>query len=57
MPLLPAGEWKPDVADYEGTAAHNILNVVPRGMDTGRFPSFAAYTRPCRPLAAARSTP
>src|SRR6478735_8706405 len=44
MPLLQWGQWSPDVADYEGTASHNILNVVPRGDGYGPFPSFASYT-------------
>jgi hypothetical protein len=44
MPLLPWGEYKPDVADYEGAATKNILNVVPRGDGYGPFPSFAAAT-------------
>ena len=44
MPLLLCGEWKPDVADYEGTASHNILNVVPRGDGYGPFQSFTAFS-------------
>lgn len=45
MPMLAWGAWSPDCADYEGTASHNILNVVPRGDGYGPFPSFAAYTQ------------
>ncbi len=52
MPLLPPGAWLPDVSDYEGSAAHNILNVYPRGDGYGPFPSFSGYTQalpaPCR---------
>jgi hypothetical protein len=52
MPLLPFGEYKPDVSDYEGQATRNILNVVPRGDGYGPFPGFSGYTSalpaPCR---------
>ncbi|NPV22856.1 hypothetical protein [Bradyrhizobium aeschynomenes] len=52
MPLLPFGEYRPDVSDYEGQATHNIQNVVPRGDGYGPFPSFSSYTsalpEPCR---------
>src|SRR4051812_18846094 len=44
MPLLPTGEYKPDVSDYEGAATKNILNVLPRGDGYGPFPSFSAYS-------------
>lgn len=44
MPLLQWGPWKPDVSDYEGTSAHNILNVYPRGDGYGPFPAFAAFS-------------
>jgi hypothetical protein len=44
MPLLPFGEYKPDVSDYEGQASRNILNAIPRGDGYGPFPSFSAYT-------------
>jgi hypothetical protein len=44
MPLLPFGEYKPDVSDYEGQATRNILNAIPRGDGYGPFPSFSAYT-------------
>jgi hypothetical protein len=52
MPLLKWGAWSPDTADYEGTAVHNILNVIPRGDGYGPFPSLSPYTAalpgPCR---------
>lgn len=52
MPLLPTGEYKPDVSDYLGTATRNILNVVPRGDGYGPFRDFAilsqALTAACR---------
>jgi hypothetical protein len=44
MPLLPFGEYKPDVSDYESHASRNILNAIPRGDGYGPFPSFSAYT-------------
>jgi hypothetical protein len=45
MPLLPWGEFKPDVSDYEGQATKNINNVLPRGDGYGPFASFAAATQ------------
>lgn len=52
MPLLPFGEYKPDVSDYEGQATKNVLNVLPRGDGYGPFPDFAilsqALIAPCR---------
>jgi hypothetical protein len=44
MPLLQAGEYRPDVSDYLGTASRNVLNVIPRGDGYGPFPGFSAYT-------------
>ncbi len=44
MPLLAAGDYRPDVSDYEGSATKNILNVIPRGDGYGPFPDFLAYT-------------
>lgn len=44
MPLLPFGDYRPDVSDYEGKSTKNILNVIPRGDGYGPFPSFSAYT-------------
>jgi hypothetical protein len=44
MPLLPYGEFKPDVADYEGAATQNILNVLPRGDGYGPFPDFTNFS-------------
>ena len=31
MPLVPWGDWKPDISDYEGQATQTAQNVVPRG--------------------------
>jgi hypothetical protein len=44
MPLLAAGDYRPDVSDYLATASRNILNVVPRGDGYGPFSGFSAYT-------------
>lgn len=52
MPLLPAGEYRPDVSDYEASTSRNILNVVPRGDGYGPFFDFATLSQalpgPCR---------
>jgi hypothetical protein len=52
MPLLPAGEYRPDVSDYEATTTRNINNVVPRGDGYGPFFDFAELSKslpgPCR---------
>jgi hypothetical protein len=44
MPLLPAGEYKPDVSDYEGTASRNISNVMPQGDGYGPFPGYTVFS-------------
>ena len=52
MPLLAAGEYKPDVSDYEGQATKNVLNVYPRGDGYGPIQDFSAFSgtlpAPCR---------
>ena len=52
MPLLPFGEYRPDISDYEGQTTKNIQNVLPRGDGYGPFPDFAilsqALTGACR---------
>jgi len=52
MPLLPFGDWRPDVSDYEGQTVYSIQNVVPRGDGYGPFPDFSVYSAglpgPCR---------
>jgi hypothetical protein len=45
MPLLPFGEWRPDVSDYEGQTTKNILNVVPRGDGYGPFKDYAELSQ------------
>lgn len=44
MPLLLAGDYRPDVSDYLGTASRNVLNVIPRGDGYGPFPAFVAFS-------------
>lgn len=44
MPLIPWGQWKPDVSDYQGDSTKNILNVLPRGDGYGPMPSFANFS-------------
>lgn len=45
MPMLPWGEYKPDVSDFLGTATRNISNVIPRGDGYGPFPDFAILSQ------------
>jgi len=42
--LIPWGEYRGDVSDYEGQYSRNILNVLPRGDGYGPFPDFAAFS-------------
>lgn len=44
MALLPFGDFRPDISDYEGSASRNVLNVIPRADGYGPFPSFSAYS-------------
>src|SRR5882724_187908 len=44
MPLVPFGDYRPDVSDYEGQATRNIGNVIPRGDGYGPFPGLSTYT-------------
>lgn len=44
MPILPFGEYRPDVSDYQGQHTKTILNVLPRADGYGPFPDFVAYT-------------
>lgn len=45
MPLIPFGEYKPDVSDYEAQSERSIINVVPRGDGYGPFPGLAAISQ------------
>lgn len=42
--LLPFGEYRPDVADYEGQHSRNIQNVVPQGDGYGPWLALKAAT-------------
>lgn len=44
MPLVPFGQYKPDVSDYEGDSSRNILNVLPQGDGYGPFPAYTDFT-------------
>src|SRR5438094_4499328 len=44
MALIPFGEYRPDVADYEGQHTKNILNVLPRGAGYGPMPGVTVYS-------------
>jgi len=41
MALLPWGEYRPDISDYEGQTSQTIQNALPRGDGYGPFPDFA----------------
>jgi len=42
--LISFGEYRPDVADYQGQHTKDATNVVPQGDGYGPFPSFAAFS-------------
>jgi hypothetical protein len=44
MPVIPFGEYRPDLSDYEAQTEKGVLNVVPRGDGFGPFPSLAAIS-------------
>lgn len=44
MPLLPFGEFKPDVADYQSSTTQTVLNVFPRGDGYGPVTALAALS-------------
>lgn len=44
MPVIPFGEYRPDLSDYEAQTEKGVLNVVPRGDGYGPFPSLAAVS-------------
>lgn len=60
MPMLPFGEYRPDVADYNGQHSKTVMNVVPRGDGYGPMNSLAAYSdalaAQCRGFFVARKT-
>lgn len=42
--IVPYGEYRPDVSDYQGRATRNILNVLPQGDGYGPFPDFTVFS-------------
>lgn len=44
MPLIPFGEYRPDVSDYQGTFTQVASNVLPRGDGYGPFPDFSVFS-------------
>jgi len=52
MPLIPFGEYRPDVTDYDQTSTGAVLNALPRGDGYGPMPALSAYSAalpgPCR---------
>lgn len=44
MPLIPYGEYKPDISDYQSTTTRNTLNVLPRADGYGPFPDFTIFS-------------
>lgn len=45
MALIPFGEYRPDVSDYQAASGRGLINVVPRGDGYGPFPSLAALSQ------------
>ena len=52
MPIIPFGEYRPDVSDYDQASTSEIVNALPRGDGYGPMQDFAAYSAglpgPCR---------
>lgn len=46
MPLLPVGDYRPDVSDYEARTTRNLMNVLPRADGYGPFHAFASLSEP-----------
>jgi hypothetical protein len=45
MPLVPFGEWKPDISDYEGSTSLTITGVLPRADGYGPMRASAPYSQ------------
>src|SRR4051794_14866280 len=60
MPLLPWGDFAPDISDLSAAVSANILNAVPRADGYGPFPAFTVLTATlpaaCRGYFHARAT-
>jgi Concanavalin A-like lectin/glucanases superfamily len=46
MPILPFGEWKPDLMNTNGDSSQLVQNVVPRADGYGPFGSFLPFSGP-----------
>ncbi|MCK1277681.1 hypothetical protein IVB46_20940, partial [Bradyrhizobium sp. 61] len=44
MPVIPFGEYRPDLSDYEAQTEKGVLNVVPQGDGYGPFKSLTALS-------------
>lgn len=44
MALVPLGEYRPDLADYNGQFTRNVSNVLPRGDGYGPFKDFSIFS-------------
>lgn len=44
MPVIPFGEYRPDLSDYEASTERDVVNVVPRGDGYGPFPSLESLS-------------
>jgi hypothetical protein len=44
MSVIPWGEWRPDVSDYNGQHTQRAENVVPRGDGFGPVPNLSEFT-------------
>ncbi len=44
MPLIPFGEYRPDIANYQTQFAAFLSNALPRADGYGPFPDFSAYS-------------
>ena len=60
MPMLPFGEYRPDVTAYKGATSQLVQNVVPRADGYGPFQDFVVFTAAlpaaCRGFFHARQT-
>src|SRR5437764_5795927 len=45
MPLVPFGEFRPDVSDHQGVHSNRLDNVLPRGDGYGPFPDITPFTQ------------
>lgn len=44
MPMIPFGDYRPDVSDHNGSHTQRLSNVVPRGDGWGPFNGFTVFT-------------